>query len=985
MLIARTSHLWFAGLLAFLGSPGNAQSLIPSAPVSAVHAAHEAAVETTGVWRGRIESLVVDNREMGTSRTRQFLRSSEATYELLDSGRRALRAGSIVELTGRVAGARITTEQVISRTAASDAGSCTALGEQRLAVILASFPSKPLLSSVTPALLRSSLFGEGRTLDGFLRESSFGQSWLSGDVFGPFILDGDYFDQPLAVRDAAVRAVAPSATLAGYNRIVVVAPQGETGMESGGMALLGCGPIPSPQGELYASSIWLGAESLVSQNQVVEIAAHELGHGFGLEHARFADYGSESLGPAGQAPAPWDALHEYGDSYSNMGRNSAQWAAPQKAEIGWLRIETGFQSVTAGGDFRVSPYELQGGVQALRIRRDPAGEDWLWLEYRQNRGAFDATLPLAAFDGALAHYADPALAPTVADVDAAAYSNLVSFHPQPGSAAGPVLRSGETWADPYGSLRLSVTAATPARLDVTVAYAPAPACPASLGTVPALTSGSDGSQITVQASNGCVWTADASVAWIQLGSLVSGSGNGAVSFTVTANPSVSPRWGKISVGGAFAVITQAGASSGMTLSPLSAAFTSAGGNGGIAVSTSAPDLAWTTGVDADWITDIECSCGLEVGPASIRYIVAANAGAARSASISIGGLAFKVTQDAGAPDRTPAWNLLAPRDAPSARLNQAFAPFSSLGRAILYGGQWDLDFSAETWLWSGSEWTLLQPVDNPGLLAGHAMAYDAKHGQIVLFGGQSGTSYEMADRTWVFDGANWEQLHPAAIPPARIGHAMAYDAVNGNVVLFGGSGMQGELDDTWIWDGVNWAQASSHTSPLPRSGHGMTFDAGQGQVVLFGGMKGSGVPTWFSDTWVWEGQNWQPKSVATPPAARTDMVLAYHPALRAVVMIGGTGGKSVTASGWNYDFRKETWLWDGERWTQQFPEGQPGPAYTLGAAYDESLQALTVHLGDDLTCVSRGPKTLHLTGAAKVRARIPVEPPRNGKPPQRTP
>jgi hypothetical protein len=79
-------------------------------------------------------------------------------------------------------------------------------------------------------------------------------------------------------------------------------------------------------------------------------------------------------------------------------------------------------------------------------------------------------------------------------------------------------------------------------------------------------------------------------------------------------------------------------------------------------------------------------------------------------------------------------------------------------------------------------------------------------------------------------------------------------------------------------------------------------------------------------------------------------------------MIGGTGGKDVTDNSWNYDFHKETWAWTGEEWVQQFPENQPGAAYTIGAAWDDARGALTVHVGDDLTCASRGPKTLLLEG-----------------------
>lgn len=925
----------------------------------------ETQAEFSGTWRGQIETLLVDNFQAGTSRTRYFLHTAEETLELQGAEDTSLRSGQLVEVRGRVSGRRLAVSHLTAAVSTTATGACTAIGEQKAAVILVSFPSKALLSSVTPELVRPSFFGTGRTLETFLRESSFGQTWISGDVLGPYVLDADYFDQPLAVRDAALRAAAPSADLTHYNRIFIVAPQGQTGMDSGGMALLGCGQIPSPQGNLDASSIWLGAESMLSQNEIVDIASHELGHGFGLEHARFADYGGEPLGPAGQAAAPWDQIHEYGDSYSNMGRQSGQWAAPQKAFLGWLQAGTNIQTATSDGSFNLSPYELAGTGQVLRVRRDPLGDAWLWLEYRQPQGTFDATLPAAAFSGALAHYADPALTATVAGVDPAAYTNLVNFHPAATFPGDPVLHAGQTWSDPYGSLRLTVNSATTDGLNVSVSYAPAPVCPGSLGASQSYTSAGGSGQIPVAAAAGCAWSATASVPWISLVSAVSGSGNGTLSFTVRENPNVSPRWGKITVGEAFVIVTQAGASGWMTLSPQSASLSARGGTGEISVATSAPDFAWSFQSNVPWITDVECSCYQSVGPATLRYIVAANSGPQRIGTITAGGLVFTVTQQAGAAGPgSLTWNLLAPHDAPSARINQAMARSSRSGQAILYGGQWNMDFSAETWLWDGSDWTLLHPANSPGLVAGHAMAYDEARGKIVLFGGQSGVTYGWGNQTWVWEGNNWRQVRPAMSPPARFGHAMAYDSVSQKVILFGGYGDAGELNDTWIWDGANWTQSASPESPLARSGHSMAFDAARSEIVLFGGMQSHGTPAWFSDTWVWDGAVWHQKFVAAPPAGRSGHVLAYHPALRSVVMIGGAGGKEVTATSWNYDFRREIWMWDGEKWVQQFPMGQPGPAYSVGAALDDTEQALTIHLGDDLMCASRGPKTFLLKGPA---------------------
>jgi len=127
--------------------------------------------------------------------------------------------------------------------------------------------------------------------------------------------------------------------------------------------------------------------------------------------------------------------------------------------------------------------------------------------------------------------------------------------------------------------------------------------------------------------------------------------------------------------------------------------------------------------------------------------------------------------------------------------------------------------------------------------------------------GSADCVYSMAFAPMPLQGTNtiqtWTQKFPSTSPPARYNHAMAFDSVRGQVVLFGGTDETQNLRqvrDTWVWDGTNWTQKFPSTSPPARENHAMAFDPVRGVVVLFGGVGTSG--STMNDTWVWDGLTW---------------------------------------------------------------------------------------------------------------------------------
>ena len=172
------------------------------------------------------------------------------------------------------------------------------------------------------------------------------------------------------------------------------------------------------------------------------------------------------------------------------------------------------------------------------------------------------------------------------------------------------------------------------------------ACTFTLSAATASVAATAGSgTFTLTAPSGCTWSASSNQTWLAV-SPTTGSGNGTVTFTYTANPSGTSRSGAITAGGQTFTVTQAGVTCTFTLSPSSADVPSAGGTGSFTLTTQT-GCAWTTTSDSSWLTASPPSGN---GNATISFAAAANAGSAiRVGRITVGGQVFTVTETSGPP------------------------------------------------------------------------------------------------------------------------------------------------------------------------------------------------------------------------------------------------------------------------------------------------------------------------------------------------
>jgi hypothetical protein len=85
---------------------------------------------------------------------------------------------------------------------------------------------------------------------------------------------------------------------------------------------------------------------------------------------------------------------------------------------------------------------------------------------------------------------------------------------------------------------------------------------------------------------------------------------------------------------------------GVSIFPWDASYGASGGSGSITVAVM-PGYPWTAASDVPWATVTSGSSG--TGSGTVAYAVAANAGPARTGTLSIGGNAFALSQSAGSP------------------------------------------------------------------------------------------------------------------------------------------------------------------------------------------------------------------------------------------------------------------------------------------------------------------------------------------------
>ncbi len=312
----------------------------------------------------------------------------------------------------------------------------------------------------------------------------------------------------------------------------------------------------------------------------------------------------------------------------------------------------------------------------------------------------------------------------------------------------------------------------------------------------------------------------------------------------------------------------------------------------------------------------------------------------------------------------------------------------SNGRVVVFGGSSAVRtpvVSADTWVWTGNNWTLIGPPLGLAPRWFSAMAFDSPRNEIVMFGGADG-ALVMGD-TWILDMAPqppvWRQ-HFGAAPPARYGHAMAYDAARQRIVLTAGASAFSSggsmIEDHWEWNGTAWSSVQ-RTNPAKAWRPAMAYDAARQRIVLTGGFdrphQSGGSP--IASTFVWDGTTWSTNRNWDFPDPRGGSAVAFNATRQAMVLQGGAprlDGRNARTDTWQFDGTgwtqltgnihplerqghamcfdpvrrhtvmfggdgplgelQDTWTWDGQSWLSHSPPVSPVARWRSAMAFDET-------------------------------------------------
>ena len=203
-------------------------------------------------------------------------------------------------------------------------------------------------------------------------------------------------------------------------------------------------------------------------------------------------------------------------------------------------------------------------------------------------------------------------------------------------------------------------------------------------------------------------------------------------------------------------------------------------------------------------------------------------------------------------------------------------------------------------------WNLL----TPGRRTSHTIVWDELRGQMLLYGGSG--DFGVLNDTWAYSPPNetWTRL---ADGPSRYAHVAVWDTVRGQMLVYGGTNGSVVVGDVWAYDPAadSWKLLNS-AGPACKN-HAAVWDPGNLVLRSFGGEVVHGNEN--NQLWAYDPSANSWKQGPSGPSARDELCAAWDTQNNQMLIFGGWYNKADT---WAYSPSMDKWTQKATRTTYLF-------------------------------------------------------------------
>ncbi len=420
--------------------------------------------------KGHLEVYVVEGDQLADAVTKYTLQNKGETQEYIPLSEVNNLGGKEIAVSGYQMDQTIiapccdeNAENAVENNASVQNGT---LGEQKTVVLLLNFPdfqSQPF----TKAIAQGKVFTDPDSLNNYVKEVSYNQTFLSGQTYGWFTMPGNISNYCLTqtpsgfytncdfpkMRADALGVADSSVDFSNKDRVIMIF-NGMTGASGTIGKTVG---IQTLDGAINASFSYLYA-TLINGDPIQNMTMyHEFGHNLGLMHSGSWDCGTNLVGSNLDNLEQDCVVHAYGDGNDAMGISYRHYSAQGKERLGFIPVNQ-VQTKSSNGNYLLEQYELpSNGIKTIKI---PVGHYLMYsLEYRQPVG-FNAVMtdpassevPIDGVSVKLHHQING----VVSNVSSVTLEKLAP----PAPAVDFSVKVGQPFNDPYRNITVSLVSKT---------------------------------------------------------------------------------------------------------------------------------------------------------------------------------------------------------------------------------------------------------------------------------------------------------------------------------------------------------------------------------------------------------------------------------------------------------------------------------------------------------------------------------------------